>query len=244
MYTNLTTTIGYSYPDAFITKAKQRLKQFNNQVYLDDGDEYEIELFNPTSEHILAEISLDGKWISNSGIVIRPGERMFLERHIDSNNRFQFRTYHIDRNDKRALKAIQSNGNVEINFYKEQTGYTIGRTTDWIPNYPNTVYPNPIDIWYTSDNANINYAADNPPLSYSANVETGTTERGSKSNQQFIETERSFKSIPFHTINWKILPISEKRVYADDINRVYCTECGARRRRTSFKYCPHCGNQF
>ena len=245
MYTNLTST--NTYPECFITKAKQRLRQFDDRVYLDDGDEYEIELFNPLSEHILAEISLDGKRISNAGIVLRPGERVFLERYIDTSNRFQFRTYHIDRKDKRALDAIQNNGNVKVDFYKEQTGYTIGRTGDWYPTYPNpyaypnTDYPNTIDIWYTSD---INYAADNQTLCYSAGIETGTTERGRCSDQRFTETSRSFKSIPFGTIEWKIVPTSEKRVYSNDVNRIYCVECGARRKRQSFKFCPHCGTKY
>ena len=79
---------GISYPEAFITKGKQRIKQFGGTVYLKDGDNFEIEIFNPTSGHVLAKINLDGKLISYTGIVLRPGERVFLERHLDSNNKF------------------------------------------------------------------------------------------------------------------------------------------------------------
>ena len=85
-------SVGNPAPEAFITKGKQREKQFNGTVYLKDGDNFEIELFNPKSTKVLAKISLDGKRISTAGIVLRPGERVFLERYIDSNNKFLFST--------------------------------------------------------------------------------------------------------------------------------------------------------
>ena len=50
------TTTSTSQAQAFITKRKQRLKQINRNVYLKDGDEYEIELFNPNPAFILAKI--------------------------------------------------------------------------------------------------------------------------------------------------------------------------------------------
>ena len=70
-------------PVAYITKDKQRIKQYNNDtVFLEDGDEFEIELFNPTKEKVLAKISINGNFM-DSGIVLRPGERVFLERYMD-----------------------------------------------------------------------------------------------------------------------------------------------------------------
>ena len=91
MYSNITST-WYALPkrpEAFITKAKKRIKQFSGQVYLNDGDEYEIELFNPTQEVVLAKIKLDGNYISGGGIVLRRGERVFLERFLDSPNKLK-----------------------------------------------------------------------------------------------------------------------------------------------------------
>ena len=75
-------TAGLASPQSFVTKGKQRLKQHSNTVYLKNGDEFEIELFNPTKNHILAKILLDCKSISNSGIVLKPGQRIFLERYL------------------------------------------------------------------------------------------------------------------------------------------------------------------
>jgi len=51
-------------PCAYVTKGRQRLKQYGNTVYLNNRDEFEIELYNPTTSKVLAEITLNGKlWV-------------------------------------------------------------------------------------------------------------------------------------------------------------------------------------
>lgn len=64
---------------AQIAKNKSLLKEYtvNNMrtVYLKDGDEFQIQLFNPETEEIAAEISIEGSNLSNK-IVLRPGERI------------------------------------------------------------------------------------------------------------------------------------------------------------------------
>lgn len=127
-------------PCAFITKRKQRIKQNNKAVYLNNGDEFEIELFNPTTNKILAEIQLNGKNISDGGIVLRPGERVFLERFIDTRRKFLFETYNVSGDSKLAKQAIKDNGNVFVKFYDEAPPikYSHFNTTYLdIPYYPN-----------------------------------------------------------------------------------------------------------
>jgi hypothetical protein len=46
-------TTGFVVPQSFITKSKQRLKQHIDTVYLNNGDEFEVELFNPTQNKVL-----------------------------------------------------------------------------------------------------------------------------------------------------------------------------------------------
>ena len=114
--THTTPTVSYSSyvstayptPSSYITKGKQRIKQFGSKVYLKDKDNFEIELFNPTTGTILAKIKLNGKYASNSGIVLRPGERVFLERYLDSNNKFEFSTYEVSKGVE-AQNAIRNN---------------------------------------------------------------------------------------------------------------------------------------
>ena len=233
-------------PSAFITQQRQRIKQFENSVYLNDGSEYEIELFNPQTNHILAKIQIDGRYLSEGGIVLRPGERIFLERFIDTNNKFVYRTYEVTANDEEVDSAIRNNGNIEINFFHEELKFpyynhnwdpwsiTTG-TPKWNPS-PTTI---PNQITYTS-------CADNT-LSYNAAIETnetGITERGSYSKQKFETSNLGFNSFSFHTVIWKLLPYSRKVYTSNELNVLYCGNCGAKRKKTSFKFCPYCGIKY
>jgi len=52
---------GSTVPTAFVTKGRQRVKQYDgNAVFLNNGDEFEIELFNLTTNKVLAKIELNG----------------------------------------------------------------------------------------------------------------------------------------------------------------------------------------
>jgi hypothetical protein len=111
-------TIGLAVPQSFITKSKQRLKQQIDTVYLNDGDEFEIELYNPTQNKVLAKIEMNGNSIGN-GIILRPGERIFLERYLDEAKKFLFETYVVNGNNDEVKQAIANNGDVVIKFYDE-----------------------------------------------------------------------------------------------------------------------------
>ena len=105
-------------PSAYVTKSKQRLKQNENNVYLNNGETFEIELFNPTQSSILAKIELNGKSIG-PGLIIRPGERTFIERYLDDKQgKFLFETYEVsDLNNDTIKNAIQNNGTVNVKFF-------------------------------------------------------------------------------------------------------------------------------
>lgn len=105
--------------DQNLKSDRGRKKVHGNKVYLDDNQEFELELYNPTKESVLATINLNGKPISESGIVLRPGERMFLDCFVDDLRKFIFKTYEVDDNES-AKNAISDNGSLEVTFYKEQ----------------------------------------------------------------------------------------------------------------------------
>ena len=118
-------------PEAFISVKKNRQKIYSpkggstlseGKVYLDEGTEFQLELFNPTQTPVLAKISLNGKLISQSGIVLKPGQRIFLERFLDVAKKFKFETYEVE-NFEGVEKTIAQNGLVEISFYDEQVIY-------------------------------------------------------------------------------------------------------------------------
>lgn len=129
-------------PCAHITKGRQRIKQFGQNVYLKDGSEFEIELYNPSRQTVLSKIKINGEFINGGGIILKPGERVFLERYLDVPHKFKFETYTVDATNE-TMNAIANNGDVEILFYNEEEiiatltypSITYGSTT-----YPNTTY--------------------------------------------------------------------------------------------------------
>lgn len=239
---NYTTSKGSVVPQSFITKGKQRLKQHIDSVYLDNGDEFEIELFNPTENKVLAKIELNGESIGN-GIILRPGERVFLERYLDEPKKFLFETYHVDMNNKDVKNAIQKNGDVIVKFYNQYFTNTNYVHTDLIYNYSNNTSDN-ISIFNTSNNTSFNT---NDKFIYSTLMwdlkETGRVEKGSKSDQSFNYDYTTFSQYPTKSDWWKIKPNSLKPFFKEDLV-VYCTECGSKRKKDSHKFCPHCGTKF
>ena len=264
MYTNITSTwSACKRPEAFVTKGKKRIKQFDGQVYLSNGDEYEIELFNPTQEVVLAKIKIDGNYIAGGGIVLRRGERVFLERFLDSPEKFKFSTYVVNGNNIEVQDAIANNGYVEIEFYNEyQPTNNWGGNTYTYSNGNTTINGNPINFTTTGTTStstfynasltstntlsgpNIRGFVDKEVTSPKRHVETGTTEKGSGSDQTFKHTNKTFNSFSFWNVAWQILPTSQKQYTAEEISVNYCGNCGAKRKKDSFKFCPHCGNKF
>lgn len=258
-------------PTVFITKNKHRVKQYDNVVYLKDGDEFELELFNPTSRKVLAKITLND-FTMDSGIVLRPGERVFLERYLNEARKFIFDTYHVDKKDPNVQRAIKDNGKVEVKFYDEAPNNNIIYTPPtWTYNPGVYYYNNTGEVSFggtttssgvkgaTTFTSSIDYGDGDGVIDFNAGdrgaevkccasmspqmEETGRIEKGSYSDQQFEYDSTSFNSWHSWSTEWKILPKSQKPYVKEDL-AVFCTECGAKRKKSSHKFCPHCGNQF
>lgn len=143
---------------AKIAKGKMLLKEYgqkNNSnepsvIYLEDGDEFQIQLFNPTNKVVGASIDFNGDnhFYPSNYIVLRPGERVWLERYLDSPHKFQFNTYTVS-NNKSSKEAIKDNGDLIISFYyeKKQPVYDYSTIT-WTGN---TTGGYPVDrLYFTS----------------------------------------------------------------------------------------------
>jgi len=254
-------------PCAYITKNKQRIKQFGQNVYLKDGSEFEIELFNPSRKTVLSKIKINGEFIKGGGIILRPGERVFLERYIDVARKFKFETYRVDATNQ-TMNAIASNGDVEIYFYDEKD-IVINTGLSWNPTYTTNNYNHTVDT-YTTNASDIVYGANTAGISFtttnlnltstnsnndtkcfnndvrpkkSKSVETGRVEQGSSSDQEFKTVSKNFNSYVVSTSIWKILPESQKPVEKKDlIDR--CSKCSTKIKKSSWKFCPECGNEL
>lgn len=258
---NYATKVGK--PTAHITKKKSRLKVYNgNTVFLNDKDNFEFEIHNPKQNSVLVKIKLNGEYISTSGIVLRPGQRVFLERFLDSNNKFEFSTYEVN-NTSENRSAIDLNGDVKIEFYDEQkpvrnnlylgnslvygNGIVYGGVVNG-PYYGTTITTtggigttSSSTAYYSSDST-FTSSVDMNTLSSKKSIETGRVEKGNSSKQNFSNSYEEFQYNTCHEVTFKIKPLSVKNKTTEDI-RQYCTECGTKT-KTNFKFCPSCGNKL
>lgn len=248
-----TTLNGWQQPTANIAVNRNRLKHYGDKIYLKDKTHFEIELFNPKSIKILAKIYLNGVSISSSGIVLRPGQRVFLERWLDESKKFLFETYEVE-DTRTAKEAIVDNGKLRVEFYDEQTinypsistyVYTTGPQHWNPPVFGGTT----VNCLYSNTSANLtgsigaNASFINSNLQPAGSLETGRTEKGESSSQQFSSDCSDYSSWCSKSIELQILPESSKPVEAVNI-RNYCSNCGTRIKHANWKFCPSCGTQF
>jgi hypothetical protein len=263
-------------PQAWVAIKRNRQKIYNgqwkSQVYLKDGQEFQIELFNPTQTRYLVKFKINGNYSSNRGLILNPGQRYFLDRFIDEDRKLAFSTYEIE-DSKAAKKAIEKNGLLEVEFYAETTFFNPSGTTYWRNPYfyygenltvgtangsfttttgnSNTITyggstVNNISLTSSSTgSANSSYFTNSSNYSSivnDASIETGRVERGEKSDQNFEDGYGTFNAWAAYTTAVQIIPLSQKPAEAQEI-RSYCTGCGSRIKKQTWKFCPNCGTE-
>jgi hypothetical protein len=75
-----------------------------------------------------------------------------------------------------------------------------------------------------------------------ASIETGRVEKGEKSDQLFEQGYGTFGSWASYVTTVQIIPLSQKPAEAQEI-RSYCTGCGSRIKKQTWKFCPNCGTE-
>lgn len=280
-----------SVPTANIAVNKSRLKVYKNTgdmptYYLKKGQEFQIELFNPTTDVILAKIILNGNPISQGGLVLNPGQRVFLDRYLDVAKKFLFDTYEVS-NTEEVKKAIEKNGDFKVEFYRERVpNYlnTLAINSNTARGFGGTLINNTGSGSYTTTNlvngsnstftntsghigttALYNASVSTPTLDFldaslsmevpsetkslkrsfarSKSIETGRVEKGSDSDQKVVTVDKTFDYFAFHTVEYKMLPVSQKINTVDDIQvKVYCTNCGAKLGK-GHRFCGQCGTK-
>lgn len=213
----------------------------DRKVYLNNGDQFEIELHNPTKLTVLAKIEMDGKPISDSGVIVKPGQRIYLERFLDEDKSFLFETYDVD-NTEESKDAISNNGRINVKFYNEslptyRSNLTFPNITimDGSWGYNNTTQP-----WFLSGNnygqvygqaisatfdASINHlneltglSMENPLSKRSKkSMETGQVSKGEKTGQNFKTVDMEFDSYTSSQVSYLLIPESRKPLSKKDI---------------------------
>jgi len=261
-------------PTAHITTNKSRLKLHNSNpknVYLKDGDNFEFELFNPTKNVVLAKISLDGKLISNTGLILNPGQRVFLDRFINEAKKFKFSTYEVSGTNAEVKQAISDNGAVTVSFYNEYIpiDWSIGTITtnyyNGILNTPTTgnpiIYPSFTTSTFNVSNSSGTVTMDS--LGFGAEYSMSRSNSNEplkksvlRSMSKPIETGRVEKGEKskqtFTTVNKDFCTtafhiveykiLPVSQVEVKDLKR-YCGGCGKTVKAT-WKFCTSCGTQL
>ena len=280
---------------AKIAVNKSLLKEYSNSsndriVYMNDGTEFQIQIFNPYSYTIGVSFSFNEKNGSYSSwneqlLVVKPGQRVWLERYLNDEAKLLFTTYEVG-NSKVVKEAIKANGKLTIKFYKEKEQIKYQPATVWYNNnnymnYCNTVqtfdfapksYCSQVDAALSLDScvgtASAKLSCDAPtniassiqyssastvttgsasaPISktrsMSKSIETGRIDKGSHSSQKFNTINIDFEYYPFSTEVIQILPTSQKPITSQDLQKIYCPNCG-RKLNTKYKFCPYCGTK-
>lgn len=308
-------------PSCAILHNRNELKIYQgNQVYLNDGDNFELRFFNPLPYKIGVEINFNGIKKGDGYLVLNPGQDLILDRFLDEQRKMIFETYTIDGNNEVAVKAAEQNGVINFNFYREIGNYNNQNEVMVNYNFPpkrekpiynNTYVTNnyytgksgpsgasgnrgwsgsggvvgvygacgtpglrgnktKINTSYTSSSTSFtspgvfstetdlsfsqdyyipcsstltSSSLDSLNISEPNPVETGRIEMGEISNQLLKNVNAQFQSTPFHSITFKLMPISTMNRTIGEV-RQYCPECSYRIRKNSWQYCPQCGNKL
>jgi hypothetical protein len=256
-------------PQSWVAIKRNRQKIYDgkgsspSQIFLKDGQEFEIELYNPTPSRYLVKFKINGKYQSDRGLILNPGQRYFLDRFIDEDRKLAFQTYEVE-NTKTNQKATEKNGLLEVEFFSEvevKLNTSGGWNQMWYynsgtnPNYNvfNTVSSNLVGSLKTSNSTFTSYSAGDfycstgtesnvKTLSIDNSFETGRVEKGGKSDQEFKSAYGEFNSWADYISEVQIIPLSQKPVETQEI-RSYCTGCGSRMKKTTWKFCPNCGTE-
>lgn len=244
------------------------LKHYKSEVYLQDGAEFQLEINNPTKERLRAELSVNGKKESTA-LILRPGERIFLKRFLDADNKFIFSEYTIPGENSHA---IAWNGVINVVFSKEavyQPQHIGGWRIDgpYMGRYnppPSTVSPfiyavNTTGGYVKSLNTDLaindnivatggiiearngNIGTLNLTNSVAPEIKTGIVEKGEQSGQEFNEIHDNIRWTFFSSDTVTILPLSRKPPEVQV--RQYCPFCGAKV-KSEWKFCPSCGKSI
>lgn len=230
----------FKFPETYITVNGNRKKNNNGKIYLKDGEEYQFEFFNPNTYNLGILISIDDKLISQSHLVIKPGQRIHLDRFIDESKKFLYKTYNVESNNSIVDDAIKSNGLINVTYYKENTQSCSNINGVTNLNYGTSTY-HTNNIIGTYNNALYNNTTNNLNNSITNFKETGTTEKGSISNRKFDSIIINFDFNSVFIFDCVLLPISMKPLETKDLIQ-HCTNCGTKYDKKD-NFCRKCGTK-
>jgi rRNA maturation endonuclease Nob1 len=74
-------------------------------------------------------------------------------------------------------------------------------------------------------------------------IKAGRVEKGDNSDTRVKNVNMDFSLYSTHLVTWRILPNSNRPVETSEL-RNYCPGCGVRIKKSTWKFCPSCGNEL
>ena len=228
------------------------LREFKDTVYIPFASEYSILVKNLESKRAIVHIYIDGDRVTGSGLVLKAGQEVDLERFIKNGNlsegnRFKFieRTNSIEQH--RGVKL--EDGLVRIEYQFEQIALQnniwYGKETTW-PQRPH-------DVFYATNNISTNirdmsiscsYDATSVASAHSLINDAGITVPGSRSDQKFsvadwFPVESQKHSMVIRLVGQTIDNVQVTKPVTVK-HKPKCTTCGKQNKATA-KFCTECG---
>jgi len=228
-----------------------QLKQYpNNTFYLKDKTEFSIMFTNSNQCKIACELSFNGKSQSNR-LVLLPNSTVKLDRYLDDNKKFVFDIYQVDNNEV-VKTIIKDNGTLRIRFFSENVLTFVSSSMPRYTYLNNTFdeMNSRCDLYTQCCSSNTlstgNSNSRSTIKTNSSQIETGRIAIGSESNQLFDTDYSTYNTVPYGSIDFNLLPVNkEPKPESKNVvfnSRVYCTGCG-KRLKSSWAYCPQCGQK-
>ena len=181
-----------------ILKEYQTAKS-NRTVYLKNGTEFQLQLFNPLTFTICADIYINDEKIPNS-LVIKPGQRVWLERYLDRAKKFLYETYEVENGNVAVEAAIKNNGLIKVKFYKED----INKNTYKSP-LSGTISSNIDFNWRTFDDCQVYDNVYNSSITDAKLNDSFTTYTSNATTYTSNATARSFSQPTVSTVLYNSL---------------------------------------
>lgn len=214
------------------------LREFKDTVYIPFASEYSILVKNLETRRAIVNIFIDGDRVTGSGLVLRAGQEIDLERFIKNGNlsegnRFKFieRTNSIEQH--RGVKL--EDGLIRIEYQFE---LIVQQTRSW--------YGRNEVIYATNSTSTIpcSYDATSVASAHSLLNDTGITVPGSHSSQKFSVADWFPTETETHSMVIKLLGQTIDNVQVTKPvtvkHKPKCTTCGKQNKATA-KFCTECG---
>lgn len=109
------------FPCAWICSKNDRGRKpiKNGKIYLKNNEQFELELYNPTSDKMLAIVYVNGLNIARNGILMESNERLYLDSYIDSTDKESFVYKHYLSDISELEQTPNVTQYIQVFFHKE-----------------------------------------------------------------------------------------------------------------------------